>query len=79
MDTLSTLVVSCPSKSSELVLNGLILCSDALLDEFGAEGGARSAAVDVKFNYLVATLPIQNAAEVYLVHIYSAYKLNRKK
>jgi hypothetical protein len=58
-------VVSCPFKSNELVLKGLRLCQDTLLD--GAEGGGRSAAVDVKFNSPVATLPIQNVAEVYSI------------
>jgi hypothetical protein len=58
-------VVSCPSKSSELVLKGFGLCPDTLLD--GAEGGGRSKAVDVKFNSPIATLPIQNVAEVYSV------------
>jgi hypothetical protein len=55
-------VVSCPSKSSELVLKGLRLCPDTLLD--GAEGGGRSTKVDVKFNSPVATLPIQNVAKL---------------
>jgi hypothetical protein len=55
-------VVSCPSKSSELVLKGLRLCLDTLLD--GVEGGGRSVAVDVKFNSPVATLPIQNATSI---------------
>jgi hypothetical protein len=58
-------VVSCPSKSSELVLKGLRLCLETLLD--GVEGGGRSTRVDVKFNSLVATLSIQNVAEVYSV------------
>jgi hypothetical protein len=58
-------VVSCPSKSSELVLKGLRLCPDALLD--GDEGGGRPTTVDVKFNSPVGTLPIQNVAEVYSI------------
>jgi hypothetical protein len=40
----------------------LRLCADTLLD--GAEGGGRSTKVDVKFNSLVATLPIQNVVEL---------------